>query len=63
MTWSKTNLFDQSSEEINYPRIEEKYTIDSGPSSSNEIDFRDENDEMLAEMDDEFVDLTSDFSV
>ena len=63
VTWSKTNLFDQFNEEINCPQIEEKYTIDSGPSSSIEVDFRDENDEMLAEIGDEFVDLMSDFGI
>ena len=62
MTWVKSNPFDQLNEESGSLQIEgEKYTVELGPSSSNEVDFRDENDEMLADMDDDFDDLMNKF--
>ena len=59
--WTKSDVF-ESFHEGNRPKQlkEEKFAVELGSPLSDDVDFRDENDEMLADMDDDFGDLISD---
>ena len=63
VTWTKSRIFDQFLEtDAPGQSKEEKYAVELGPPGADDIDFRDENDELLADMGDDLDDLIGDFS-